>query len=61
MKSRKPKRLKTDTQKQLERVNEKEILQSQMKANTRNFWSRQSFGAESEVRHISPEEYLRDR
>ena len=63
MKSKKSKSQKTDTQKQLERVNdkEKEILQSHMKTNTRNFWTPQSFGAASEVRQISIEEYLRDQ
>ena len=31
-----------------------------MKTNTQNFWTPQSFGAASEVRQISVEEYLRD-
>ena len=63
MSSKKTKRRKTKTQKQLDKVNEKEkgFLQSQMKTNTRNFWTPQSFGAASEVRQISVEEYLRDQ
>ena len=62
MTSKKTKRQKTKTQKQLDKVNEKEkgFLQSRMKTNTRNFWTPQSFGAASEVRQISVEEYLRD-
>ena len=61
MTSKKTKRQKTQTQKQLDKVNEKEkgILQSRMKTNTQNFWTPQSFGAASEVRQISAEEYLR--
>ena len=63
MTSKKTKSQKTKTQKQLDKVNEKEkgFLQSQMKTNTKNFWTPQSFGAASEVRQISVEEYLRDR
>ena len=63
MTSKKTKRQKTKTQKQLNKVNEKEkgFLQSQMKTNTKNFWTPQSFGAASEVRQISVEEYLRDQ
>ena len=63
MTSKKTKRQKTKTQKQLDKVNEKEkgFLQSRMKTNTRNFWAPQSFGAASGVRQISVEEYLRDR
>ena len=63
MKTKKSKSPKEETQKQLDKVNEKEkgFLQSQMKTNTRNFWTPQSFGAASEVRQISVEEYLRDR
>ena len=63
MSSKKTKRQKTKTQKQLDKVNEKEkgFLQSQIKTNTRNFWTPQSFGAASEVRQISVEEYLRDQ
>ena len=59
----KTKRQKTRTQKQLDKVNEKEkgFLQSRMKTNTKNFWTPQSFGAASEVRQISVEEYLRDQ
>ena len=59
----KTKRQKTQTQKQLDKVNEKEkgFLQSRMKTNTKNFWTPQSFGAASEVRQISVEEYLRDQ
>ncbi len=59
----KTKRQKTRTQKQLDKVSEKEkgFLQSRMKTNTRNFWTPQSFGAASEVRQISVEEYLRDQ
>ena len=59
----KTKRQKTRTQKQLDKVNEKEkgFLQSRMRTNTRNFWTPQSFGAASEVRQISVEEYLRDQ
>ena len=63
MTSKKTKSQKTKTQKQLDKVNEKEkgFLQSQMKTNTKNFWTPQSFGAASEVRQISVEEYLRDQ
>ena len=63
MKSKKTKRQKTKAQKQLDKVNEKEkgFVQSRMKTNTRNFWTPQSFGAASEVRQISVEEYLRDQ
>ena len=63
MTSKKTKRKKTQTQKQLDKVNEEEkgFLQSRMKTNTRNFWTPQSFGAASVVRQISVEEYLRDR
>ena len=63
MSSKKTRRQKTQTQKQLDKVNEMEkgFLQSQMKTNTRNFWTPQSFGAASEVRQISVEEYLRDQ
>ena len=63
MKTKKSKSPKEETQKQLDKVNEKEkgFLQSQMKTNTRNFWTPQSFGAASEVRQISVEEYLRDQ
>ena len=59
----KTKRQKTRTQKQLDKVSEKEkgFLQSRMKTNTRNFWTPQSFGAASEVRQISVQEYLNDR
>ena len=59
----KTKRQKTRTQKQLDKVNEKEkgFLQSRMKTNTRHFLTPQSFGAASEVRQISVEEYLNDR
>ncbi len=59
----KTKRQKTRTQKQLDKVNEKEkgFLQSRMKTNTQNFWTPQSFGAASEVSQISVEEYLNDR
>ena len=62
MSSKKTKRQTTQTQKQLDKVNEKEkgFLQSRMKTNTRNFWTPQSFGPASEVRQISVEEYLRD-
>ena len=51
MSSKKTKRKKTQTQKQLDKVNEKEkgFLQSRMKTNTRNFWTPQSFGAASDV------------
>ena len=63
MSSKKTKRQKTQTQKQLDKVNEKEkgILQSRMKTHTKSFWKPQSFGAASEVRQISVEEYLRDQ
>ena len=63
MSSKKTKRQKTQTQKQLDKVNEEEkgFLQSRMKTNTQNFWTTQSFGAASEVRQISAEEYLRDQ
>ena len=63
MKSKKTKRQKTQTQKQLDKVNEKEkgFLQSRMKTNTRYIWTRQSFGPASEVRQNSVEEYLNDR
>ena len=63
MTSKKTKRQKTQTQKQLDKVNEKEkgFLQSRMKTNTKNFWTPQSFGAASEVRQINVEEYLRDQ
>ena len=63
MSSKNIKRQKTQTQKQLDKINEKEkgILQFQMKTNTRNFWTPQSFGPASEVRQISVEEYLRDQ
>ena len=45
----------------MNKINEKERnrLGSYGIVNTRNFKGRQSFGAASEVRHISPEEYLR--
>ena len=54
---------KGEIQKKLDEINAKElgILQSQMKTNTKNFWTPQSFGAASEVRQISVEEYLRDQ
>ena len=63
MSSKKTKRQKTQTQKQLDKVNEEEkgFLQSRMKTNTQNFWTPQSFGAASEVRQISVEEYLLDQ
>jgi len=63
MKTKKSKSPKEETQKRLDEINakEKDFLQSQMKTNTQNFWTRQSFGAASEVRQISPEEYLRDQ
>tara|TARA_B100000676_G_scaffold257420_1_gene265227 strand:+ start:512 stop:703 length:192 start_codon:yes stop_codon:yes gene_type:complete len=63
MTSKKTKCQQTQTQRQFDKVNEKEkeFLQSQMKTNTRNFWTPQSFGAASEVRQISVEEYLRDQ
>ena len=61
MKTKKSKSPKEETQKRLDEINlkEKDFLQSQMKTSTRNFWTRQSFGTASEIRHISPEEYLR--
>ncbi len=59
----KTKRQRTKTQKQLDKVNEKEkgFLQSRMKTNTDKFWTPQSFGPASEVRPISVEKYLNDR
>jgi len=53
---------KSKTKKKLNKINEKERnrLGSYGIVNTRNFKGRQSFGAASEVRHISPEEYLNE-
>ena len=48
--------------KKLGKINTKEMkrLGSSMVVNTSNFKGRQSFGAASEVRHISPDKYLNE-
>ena len=49
--------------KKLQKINTKEYerLGSSSVVNTKSFSTRQSFGAASEVRQISVEEYLNDR
>ena len=49
--------------KKLQKINTKEYerLGSSSVVNTKSFSTRQSFGAASEVRQISVEEYLRDQ
>ena len=49
--------------KKLQKINTKEYerLGSSSVANTKSFLQRQSFGAASEVRQVSVEEYLRDQ
>ena len=60
--TRKSKTKMTKTKNKLNKINETERNRLGRNAivNTRNFKGRQSFGAASEVRHISPDEYLNE-